>query len=274
MQAWFSGGRTLLIGAALASLLTLPAFAKPTNPAHAKPTAAAPAKAQTAAVAKGRGGVTKVSTAGGSKQVLSASKFTKTGKVRYAVAYGGGGGISCVPFARAASGIDLKGNATAWWDAADGVYARGARPEAGSVLNFRATGRMRLGHVAVVAAVVDSRQVIIDHANWAGPGASKGGISRGIPVMDVSENNDWTAVRVGLGRSGDYGSVYPTYGFIYDRPDRGTMLANTMASPGATSATRYAAGTNLISAASYDEVAEAPAPRRALRKPATTRRNH
>ena len=25
------------------------------------------------------------------------------------------------------------------------------------------------------------------------------------------------------------GSVYPTYGFIYDRPDRGVMVANTLA---------------------------------------------
>ena len=46
-----------------------------------------------------------------------------------------------------------------------------------------------------------------------------------MPVVDVSEANDWTAVRVGLGESGKFGSVYPTYGFIYDRPDNGVMLA-------------------------------------------------
>ena len=46
----------------------------------------------------------------------------------------------------------------------------------------------------------------------------RGGVARSIPVVDVSEANDWTAVRVGLGRSGEFGSVYPTYGFIYDRP--------------------------------------------------------
>jgi len=49
-----------------------------------------------------------------------------------------------VPFARAATGIDLKGNAVNWWDAASGVYARGETPEPGSVMNFRATGHMRL----------------------------------------------------------------------------------------------------------------------------------
>jgi hypothetical protein len=98
-------------------------------------------------------------------------------------------------------------------------------------MSFRATGRMRLGHVAVVTRVMDSRTVEIDHANWAGPGATKGGVSRGIPVIDVSDNNDWSAVRVGLGHSGDFGSIYPTYGFIYDRPDRGQMIANAKAAP-------------------------------------------
>lgn len=160
------------------------------------------------------------------------------------VAYRSYGGISCVPFARAASGIELKGNAANWWDAAAGVYARGSRPEAGAVMNFRATGRMRLGHVAVVTRVLSSRMVEIDHANWWGPGAGRGGVSRGIPVIDVSETNDWSEVRVGLGHSGDFGSVYPTYGFIYDRPDTGVMIANT---PSRTQP-----------ATSYDEVAEAP----------------
>jgi hypothetical protein len=162
----------------------------------------------------------------------------KSDKALYSGSYGG---ISCVPFARAASGIDLKGNAYEWWDAASGVYARGDRPESGSVMNFRANGHMRLGHVAVVTAVLNSRMVEIDHANWAGPGANRGGVSRGVPVIDVSEANDWTAVRVGLGRSGEFGSVYPTYGFIYDRPDTGGI---TMAR----------AGGNIAD----DEVAEAP----------------
>lgn len=175
--------------------------------------------------------------------------LSKTGKARYARA-GGGGGISCVPFARAASGIALKGNAANWWDAAAGVYQRGSEPEAGSVLNFRATGHMRLGHVAVVTDVISSREIEIEHANWWGPGAGKGGISRGIRVEDVSEANDWTAVRVALGHSGDYGSVYPTYGFIYDRPDNGTMVAT--AHPGPAPATDRAM---------LNEVAEAPMPK-------------
>lgn len=139
------------------------------------------------------------------------------------------GGISCVPFARSDSGITVSGNAWQWWDNAAGVYARGNRPEAGSVLAFRANGRMQLGHVAVVSRVINPRQVEIEHANWSGAGGMRGSVARNIPVVDVSEANDWSAVRVGLGQSGGYGSVYPTYGFIYDRPDNGVMLATNRA---------------------------------------------
>ena len=145
----------------------------------------------------------------------------------YSIAHYYGGGLQCVPFARENTGIELAGNAANWWEAAEGVYQRGARPEVGSVLNFRANGRMRLGHVAVVSNVIDSRNIEIDHANWSG----HGGIGRNINVIDVSPGNDWSAVRVALGSTGDYGSVYPTYGFIYDRPDHGTMLANNTSAP-------------------------------------------
>jgi hypothetical protein len=124
------------------------------------------------------------------------------------------------------SGIQVIGNAWEWWDNAAGEYARGHQPEVGSVLNFRANGRMRLGHVAVVTQVVNPREVIVDHANWPSGGSSGGGISRGVAIVDVSEANNWSAVRVELGRSGGFGSIYPTYGFIYNRPDTGTVMAS------------------------------------------------
>ena len=148
----------------------------------------------------------------------------------------GGRTLQCVPFAREHSGIALVGNALTWWSKAAGTYERGSRPEVGAVLNFRATGRMNLGHVAVVSRVVDSRNVQIDHANWS----SRGAISRNISVIDVSPNNDWTAVRVALVQGNEYGSVYPTYGFIYDRPDRGVMVANTGVTPAASPDSRPA----------------------------------
>ncbi len=131
-------------------------------------------------------------------------------------------GISCVPYARQVSGIKVTGNAWQWWTNAKGLYARGEQPEAGSVLNFRPNGRMELGHVAVVKRVVNAREVIVDHANWANGGR----VSRNVAVVDVSEANNWSAVRVELGSPGEFGSIYPTYGFIYNRPDTGIVLAN------------------------------------------------
>jgi len=119
--------------------------------------------------------------------------------------------IQCVAFARSASDIQLKGNARDWWNNAEGVYKRGNTPEANSVLSFRPTRRMPLGHVAVVKQVLDSRTIIIDQSHWA-----QRGISHNTPVIDVSANNDWSAVRVALnGNKNAFGSIYPTHGFIY-----------------------------------------------------------
>jgi hypothetical protein len=127
--------------------------------------------------------------------------------------------LTCVPYARMVSGIDLRGNAREWWHAAAGRYARSQVPEIGAVLSFRASGGMRSGHVAVVEQVLGPRHILIHHANWEGPGIPKGTVTRGISVIDVSENNDWTAVRVQTGTArGVYGRTYPTDGFIHNRP--------------------------------------------------------
>ena len=120
---------------------------------------------------------------------------------------------------------------------------------------------MRLGHVAVVSRVINPREVEVEHANWWGAGMY-GGVARNIPVVDVSAANDWTAVRVGIGGSGQFGSVYPTYGFIYDRADTGQMLA-ARAAP-APQPDLNPPPSDLRPAAergwqTYEEVAEAPA---------------
>ncbi len=138
--------------------------------------------------------------------------------------------ISCVPYARQVSGIMVVGNAWQWWNRAEGMYARGDQPEPGAVLNFRSNGRMRLGHVAVVTRIVNPREIMIDQANWPSAASNRGGISHNVAVVDVSEANNWSAVRVQLGRGEDFGSVYPTYGFIYNRPDTGFVTA-TVARP-------------------------------------------
>ncbi len=126
--------------------------------------------------------------------------------------------VQCVPFARHLSGIDITGDARTWWAQAEGRYERGNRPEVGSVLTFRPSGGMRLGHVSVVTQIVSPREILVDHANWPGPGVPKGRVSRGVSVIDVSDRNDWTLVRVEIhGRGSGYGRAYPTWGFIYPR---------------------------------------------------------
>src|SRR5262245_547377 len=45
-----------------------------------------------------------------------------------------GVGAQCVPYARSRSGIGIFGDARTWWDGADGQFARGSVPAAGSVL--------------------------------------------------------------------------------------------------------------------------------------------
>ena len=115
----------------------------------------------------------------------------------------------CVTYARSVSGIQIRGNANTWWGQAAGRYERGHTPKAGAVLAFDATHRMRVGHVATVAAVVSDREVILNHANWSHPGRAE--TAR---AVDVSAAGDWTQVRVQYGSTMGT-STYPTHGFIY-----------------------------------------------------------
>ncbi len=129
--------------------------------------------------------------------------------------------ISCVPYARARSGIALSGDAWEWWDAAAGRYQRGSTPRPGSVLVISRTSRLPDGHVAVVTRVVSSREIRVDHANWAS-GSAKGRIATNQAVVDVSPRNDWSLVRVWYAPSNLLGvTAYPAQGFIH--PD--TVLA-------------------------------------------------
>jgi len=120
--------------------------------------------------------------------------------------------LQCVPYARRVSGIQIFGDASGWWDKAEGHYARGRQPQRGSILAFRATGAMPGGHVAMVSRVIGQRQVLLDHANWS----YRGGIERDVLAEDVSDENDWSQVRVWYGPSGQLGSrTNPAFGFIY-----------------------------------------------------------
>jgi surface antigen len=119
--------------------------------------------------------------------------------------------LQCVPFARARSGIDLRGDAWTWWAGAETRYHRGRIPAEGAVLVFRRKGKSR-GHVAVVTHVLSAREIVVDHANWLRGGR----IHLNERVRDVSPANDWSSVQVWYTPGRKYGRAdYPTYGFIY-----------------------------------------------------------
>lgn len=119
----------------------------------------------------------------------------------------------CVPYARAVSGISIKGNAWTWWRSAEGRYARGSAPEIGSVIVMKKIRSMRLGHIATVSEIINDRMIRVDHANWV-----RGEIHRGSLVKDVSAAGDWSRVHVWYPPTDDFGTTtYPVYGFIYPR---------------------------------------------------------
>jgi hypothetical protein len=179
---------------------------------------------------------------------------------RYAAAAGGARVIQCVAFAKQDAGIEISGNARDWWGNAAGVYERGSQPENGSVLSFLANGRMPLGHVAVVSGIEDSRTIVIDQSHW-----NSRGVTRDIEVKDVSEANDWSAVRVQLGHGAAFGSIYPTHGFIYPRPAQNAAEPDGAQAPYARIIrTDYRPGAARRSRAAVLEVAEAPQSGRAL----------
>ena len=97
---------------------------------------------------------------------------------------------------------------------------------------------------AVVTSVIDSRTILVTQANWI-PGT----ITNDVTVEDVSDNNDWSEVQVELGDGAKMGAPYPTYGFIYNQPDDGTVPGT-----GTIIASNGSNGT-----AQGNEVAEAPA---------------
>lgn len=128
--------------------------------------------------------------------------------------------LQCVPYARERSGVQIYGDARTWWDQAEGRYKRGHRPKPGAVMAFRPAGSMTLGHVAAVAKVVDSRTVLLDHANWSPIDGRRGQIERGVKAVDVSPANDWSQVRVWYDPIQALGTTaWPVAGFIYNERD-------------------------------------------------------
>ena len=136
------------------------------------------------------------------------------------------GHLECVPYARQVSGIRIFGDAHTWWDQAAGRYQRGSKPRVGAVMAFQPHGNMQLGHVAAVSRVIDSRTVLLRHANWSPINGRRGQIENDVRAVDVSDRNDWSAVRVwyapiqALG-----GTAWPVDGFIYRDTGTGARQA-------------------------------------------------
>ncbi len=124
--------------------------------------------------------------------------------------------LQCVGFARAQSGIDLRGDAVIWWDKAAGRYDRQQTPEPGSVIVLHGYGSgVKRAHLAVVRKLVSARMLEVDHANWLNDGR----IYLKNPLIDVSPNNDWSEVRVFNLRDQSWGlRSYGVQGFIAPRP--------------------------------------------------------
>jgi hypothetical protein len=119
--------------------------------------------------------------------------------------------LDCVPFARALSGVNLRGDASDWWWRADGHYSRGRIPEVGAVMVFAPVPGLPRGHVSVVSQVMSQREIMVAQANWVHHRVTTDQL-----VVDVSPAADWSLVRVWWPPSGTLGSTaYPVLGFIY-----------------------------------------------------------
>jgi hypothetical protein len=123
----------------------------------------------------------------------------------------GGKRLFCVEFARNLSGLNIFGDAKYWWDRAKTAYARATHPLEEAVMVFSGSSRLKRGHLAVVSQIVSPREIRVEQANWL----NRGEIDHATPILDVSENNDWSKVRVWDVPSKQFGTrVYPISGFI------------------------------------------------------------
>jgi hypothetical protein len=125
----------------------------------------------------------------------------------------------CVPYARAHSGIQIYGDAYTWWDKAAGHFERTNEPSPGAVLVLANYAGRNHAHLAVVHDIISAREIRVDHANWLNDGT----VYVNDPVVDVSQNNDWSLVKVWNARTEAWGvKNYAVQGFILPAPSAGT----------------------------------------------------
>ena len=101
----------------------------------------------------------------------------------------------------------FRSDAHTWWEQAQGRYATGTAPRLGAVMAFRPHRSMQLGHVATVSRVLDTRRVLLDHANWSPINGRRGQVEKDVLAIDVSPANDWSAVRVWYAPLGEVGKI-------------------------------------------------------------------
>jgi len=141
-------------------------------------------------------------------------------------------GLNCAPFARALTGLALRGDAADWWDQASGRYARVSSPAVGGVLVFRRSSRLPSGHVSVVSRLLDDRHIHVIQANWV-----PGQLDEDQLIVDVSPGNDWSSVRVWYPPTDQMGThEYATYGFIVPPAPLGHDALAARAEPAARAA--------------------------------------
>lgn len=139
----------------------------------------------------------------------------------------GAGYLECVPYARSRTGIEIYGNAHTWWEQAKGRFPRYQSPRVGAVIAFQPHGNMALGHVAAVSRVIDKRTILVSHANWSPMNDRRGWVEENVPVVDVSEWNDWSRVRVWYAPTRSLGTTqWPIQGFIYPAGSRPFRVSN------------------------------------------------
>src|SRR5262245_35073048 len=107
--------------------------------------------------------------------------------------------IGDVAYVRSVTGIAIPGEAWSWWDSANGRYPRGNVAAPGAVLVFQRQQSLPTGHLAVVTKVVGPREIRVSHADWASTWATRGGITGHVPVVGMSQDNEWTHVRMMCG---------------------------------------------------------------------------
>jgi surface antigen len=126
----------------------------------------------------------------------------------------------CVPYARKVSGFPIYGNAHTWWAQARlKGYETGNTPQEGSVLVLRKTGKLKLGHVAVVNRILSDREIEVTHSNWGNDTKKRSFIYQSQRVRDDSPKNDWSQLRFWNKYIDTYGGIYPNHGFIYPRQE-------------------------------------------------------